>query len=77
VPADVALELSRLDPGESSVALARSGFRRFLMLCGREAVREEPISREQVRERLIGQKAESLAESFLEELRSTAIIREP
>jgi hypothetical protein len=71
------MELSRLDPGESSVALQRSGFRRFLMLCGREEVAEDPIDREQVRERLIGQKAEGLAETFLEELRSTAIIREP
>ena len=47
------------------------------MLCGREEVAEEPIDRDQVRERLIGQKAEGLAETFLEELRSTAIIREP
>jgi peptidyl-prolyl cis-trans isomerase SurA len=77
IPSDVAMELSRLDPGESSVALQRSGFRRFLMLCGREEVAEDPIDREQVRERLIGQKAEGLAETFLEELRSTAIIREP
>jgi peptidyl-prolyl cis-trans isomerase SurA len=77
VPTDVGLELSRLDPGESSVALKRSGFRRFLMLCGRDLVSEDPINREDVRERLISQKAESLAETFLEELRSTAIIREP
>lgn len=77
IPSDVAMELSRLDPGESSVALQRGGFRRFIMLCGREEVAEEPIDRDQVRERLIGQKAEGLAETFLEELRSTAIIREP
>jgi peptidyl-prolyl cis-trans isomerase SurA len=77
VPSDVALELSRLDPGESSVALTRAGFRRFLMLCKRDVVREEPISREEVRQRLLGQKAENLADTFLEELRSAAIIREP
>lgn len=77
VPGDVALELARLDPGESSVALERSGFRRFLMLCRRDIVREEPISRDAVRERLISQKAERLAETFLEELRAAAIIREP
>lgn len=77
VPGDVALELARLDPGESSVALERSGFRRFLMLCRRDFVREEPISRDAVRERLISQKAERLAETFLEELRAAAIIREP
>lgn len=77
IPADVALELSRLDPGESSVALRRAGFRRFLMLCGREELAEEPVDRDQVRERIIGQKVEGLAEAYLEELRATAIIREP
>ena len=77
VPADVALELARLDPGESSVALERGGFRRLLMLCGREAPLEEPPSREQLRERVINQKLEGLAEGYLEGLRAAAIIREP
>lgn len=77
VPADVALELARLDPGESSVALERGGFRRLLMLCGREATLEEPPSREQLRERVINQKLEGLAEGYLEGLRAAAIIREP
>jgi peptidyl-prolyl cis-trans isomerase SurA len=77
VPGDVGLELAQLDPGESSVALTRSGYRRFLMLCGREQTQEEPISREAVRERVINQKLDGLAEGYLEELRSAAIIREP
>ena len=77
VPGDVGLELAKLDPGESSVALTRSGFRRFLMLCGREATLEEPPTRDQVRERVINQKLEGMAEGYLEELRSAAIIREP
>lgn len=77
VPGDVGLELARLDPGESSVALKRGGFRRFLMLCGREETPEEPVSREDVRERVINQKLEGMAEGYLEELRSAAIIREP
>ena len=77
VPGDVGLELARLDPGESSVALKRSGFRRFLMLCGREETLEEPVTRDQVRERVTNQKLEGMAESYLEELRSAAIIREP
>jgi len=77
VPTDVALELARLDPGESSVALVRGGLRRLLMLCGREATLEEPPSREQLRERVINQKLEGLAEGYLEELRAAAIIREP
>ena len=77
VPADVALELSRLDPGESSVALKRGTFRRFLMLCGREETLDEPPSRDDVRQRVIGQKLDGLAEAYLQELRSAAIIREP
>ncbi len=77
VPGDVALELSRLDPGESSVNLTRGGFRRFLMLCGREQVLEPAPTRDQIREQVINQKLEGLAEGYLEELRSAAIIREP
>lgn len=77
VPGDVALELARLDPGEVSLALTRSGYRRFLMLCSRELALPEPIDRDQVREQIINQKAEGLANGYLEELRAAAIIREP
>jgi peptidyl-prolyl cis-trans isomerase SurA len=77
VPGDVALELARLDPGESSVALTRGGYRRMLMLCGREETLETPPTRDQIRERVINQKLEGLAEGYLEELRSAALIREP
>jgi peptidyl-prolyl cis-trans isomerase SurA len=77
VPSDVALELMRLDPGESSVALTRGGFRRFIMLCGREQTLEEPPSRDRIRSLLINQKLEALANGYLEGLRSAAIIREP
>jgi peptidyl-prolyl cis-trans isomerase SurA len=77
IPSDIGLELAKLDPGESSTALTRAGFRRFLMLCGREATLEEPPTRDQVRERVINEKLEGMAEGYLEELRSAAIIREP
>lgn len=77
VPGDVALELARLDPGETSVALTRGGFRRMLMLCGREQVLEPAPTRDQIREQVINQKLEGMAEGYLEELRSAAIIREP
>jgi peptidyl-prolyl cis-trans isomerase SurA len=77
VPGDVALELARLDPGETSVALTRGGFRRMLMLCGREQVLEPQPTRDQVREQVINQKLEGMAEGYLEELRAAAIIREP
>jgi peptidyl-prolyl cis-trans isomerase SurA len=77
VPGDVALELARLDPGETSVNLTRGGFRRMLMLCGREQVLEPAPTRDQIREQVINQKLEGMAEGYLEELRSAAIIREP
>lgn len=77
VPGDVAMELAKLDPGETSVALTRGGFRRMLMLCGREQVLEPAPTRDQIREQVINQKLEGMAEGYLEELRSAAIIREP
>jgi peptidyl-prolyl cis-trans isomerase SurA len=77
VSGDVAMELARLDPGETSIALTRGGFRRMLMLCGREQVLEPAPTRDQVREQVINQKLEGMAEGYLEELRSAAIIREP
>lgn len=77
VPNDVALELAKLDPNETSVALTSGGFRRMLMLCGREPVLEPMPTRDQVREQVINQKLEGLAEGYMEELRSAAIIREP
>lgn len=77
VPADVGLELARLDAGESSVALVRGEFRRMIMLCSREPLTEEPISRDAVREQLINQKLEAMAEGYMEELRAAAVIREP
>ena len=77
VPGDVALQIARLDPGEASTALTRGGFRRMLMLCGREQVLEPAPTRDQIREQVINQKLEGMAEGYLEELRSAAFIREP
>lgn len=77
VPGDVALELARLDPGEASTTLTRGGFRRLLMLCGREQVLEPAPTRDQIREQVINQKLEGMAEGYLEELRAAALIREP
>jgi peptidyl-prolyl cis-trans isomerase SurA len=77
VPGDVGMEIARLDPGESSVALTRGGFRRFLMLCSRRVVADEPINRDSIREQVINQKLDGMAEAYLEELRASAIIREP
>ena len=47
------------------------------MLCGREPVLEPMPTRDQIREQVINQKLEGMAEGYLEELRSAAIIREP
>ncbi len=77
VPGDVALELAKLDPNETSVALTRGGYRRMLMLCGRSPVLEPMPTRDQVREQVINQKLEGMAGGYEEELRSAAIIREP
>ncbi len=77
VPGDVALELAKLDPNETSVALTRGGYRRMLMLCGRSPVLEPMLTRDQVREQVINQKLEGMAGGYEEELRSAAIIREP
>lgn len=77
VPGDVALELAKLDRNEISTALTRGGYRRMLMLCGREPVLEPMPTRDQVREQVINQKLEGMAEGYMEELRSAAIIREP
>ena len=73
-----ALELARLDPGESSVALTRGGLPAVPdAVRPRSRSRKNRSDRDQVRERVINQKLEGLAEGYLEELRSAAIIREP
>ncbi|MDR7125314.1 peptidylprolyl isomerase [Pseudotabrizicola sp. 4114] len=77
LPADVALQLAQLDPGEYSTAITRGGARVFLMLCGRGPKVDGPIDREAIREQLISRRLTLLAEAYLEELRSEAIISTP
>lgn len=78
VPQDVALELARLDLNQISTTLrSQPGFKRLIMLCARQAEMETPLSRDKVKERVINEKLEGLAEGYLEELRSAALIREP
>lgn len=72
---DIAIELAKLDPGESSTALTRGGQRMFLMLCGREAITEEPVSRDAIRDTIINTKLNGFAEQLLEELHAAAIIK--
>ncbi|AWD20547.1 hypothetical protein B6K69_01830 [Fuscovulum blasticum] len=77
VPKDVALELGKLDLGEMSSALTRSGYRRLIMLCGRQQVMDPEPTRDQVRDQVMNQKLSGLAEGYLAELRAAAFIREP
>jgi peptidyl-prolyl cis-trans isomerase SurA len=98
VPQDTALELAKLDPGES-VLRGRGSYNELLMLCLRTGIPEaDPaaaeipvtteesdaaeaeeaplIDREAVRNQLGNQQLSALAEGFMEELRSEAIIEE-
>ena len=79
VPADVAIELAKLDPGESSVALTRDNGATlvFLMLCERLPGDAEEISREEVRLQLRNQRLAAMAEAYLEKLRAEAVIVRP
>lgn len=77
LPGDIAAALTLLDPGESTTALARGGWQVFLMLCSRGAPVELQPGRDQVRQQLTNQRLSQLADIYLEELRSEAIIREP
>lgn len=77
IPQDYALELARLDPGETSARLTRGGALVLLMLCSRTAVVEEEIDRDRVRLQILNQRLAALGAGWLEELRANAIIREP
>jgi len=77
VPADIRAALAPLDPGESSTAVTRGGWRVFLMLCARNPTTEVPPSREEVRNQLSGQRLAAQADLYLTELRAQAIIRTP
>ncbi|WP_323779446.1 peptidylprolyl isomerase [Leisingera sp.] len=76
IPGDVALELAKLDPGETSTALTRNNGQTLLvlMLCGRTADLGEDSSRETVANALTAQRMASLAGSYLEQLRADARI---
>lgn len=77
VPADVALELAKLDRGEVSTALTRAGGETLvvLMLCERSyADPEAEIDREAIRRELVNRRVSRLAENYLAELRANATI---
>lgn len=76
IPTDIAFELSKLDPGEVSTALTRSNGQTlvFLMLCGRTAEMNQDVDRDQFAIGLRNQRLQSLAESYLSQLRADARI---
>ena len=77
LPTDVAGAVAALDAGESSIVLVRGGARVFLMLCSRGPAATDLPSRDEIRLQLTNQQLGTLAEIYLEELRSEAIIIDP
>lgn len=76
LPADVALELAKMDTDEA-VVLPGNGTLSVLMLCGRTPTLGEDIDRDAIRLRLTNQRLVSYADGLMEELKADAIIREP
>lgn len=77
IPTDIAMELSKLDPGEISTALTRGDGRSLmvLMLCGRSrALEGEGPTDEELTNFIRNQRLESFAEGYLEQLRAEARI---
>ncbi len=75
LPQDIALELAKLDEGETSI-LNRGAATVVLMLCGRTPDLGEDVDRDTVRNRLRNQRLASYADGYLAELRSDAIIQQ-
>jgi peptidyl-prolyl cis-trans isomerase SurA len=79
IPADIAAELTRLDPGEVSTALTRANGQTlvFLMLCGRSPKLEgEEPSIEDLTNFIRNQRIQSLADGYLAQLKAEARIVE-
>jgi peptidyl-prolyl cis-trans isomerase SurA len=76
IPGDVALELARLDAGETAL-MNRGGALVMVMLCSRTVPLPEDVTRDDVRARLQNQRLQTFAEGYLAELRANAILRYP
>lgn len=77
IPQDIALELARLDVGESSTAIVRGNTQVFLMLCKRDRIfGEEDLAptRDEVRSQLLNARIGALAEGRLADLIADAVI---
>lgn len=76
LPGDVAREIALLDENEVSTNLTRGGNLVFLMLCQRTVRESTAVDRAQVRQVLTGQRLETFAAGFLNELRLAAEIED-
>ncbi|WP_370401620.1 peptidylprolyl isomerase [Sulfitobacter sp. JB4-11] len=79
IPRDIAIELSKLDPGEVSTALTRADGQTlvFLMMCKRTAAANAELSRETVVSNLRQRKLQGYSEQLMKQLRADArIIRQ-
>ncbi|ATF18062.1 peptidylprolyl isomerase [Phaeobacter gallaeciensis] len=76
IPQDIAIELAKLDPNETSLALTRNNGQTLmlLMLCGRTAEVNADASRESVGNALTQQRLGAFADSLLEQLKADARI---
>lgn len=79
IPQDIAIELSKLDPGEVSTALTRANGETlvFLMMCGRTAAVNEEVAREDMGNSLRSRRINAYADSLLDQLRADARIVTP
>lgn len=75
LPADLALELAKLDSGETTLLGGTAPA--LLMMCGRTPELPEELDRGAIRSRLVNQRMTSYADGYLAELRAEAIIRTP
>ncbi len=78
VPQDIAIELAKLDKDEVSTALttADGSALVFLMMCGRTPALDQEVSRDAIAARLRQERLTGLADSFIQQLRADARIRE-
>ena len=78
IPSDIALELSKLDPGESSFALTRSNGQTLVLLtlCGRTPVLQEDqeIDRDAIAAQLRNQRLTALSDNLVDQLAAEATI---
>ncbi len=79
IPTDVAIELAKLDPGETSYVLTRANGETlvFLMMCGRTPALGENQDREAIRNQLRSQRLGTYADALLADLRAAATISFP